>query len=80
MPVDERLALLKPVDFLLAPLPVVNLAGDDWRRFSQGMSIRDVVGRPGSVRAYAPDGCFLGLAALDDEGVLKPKRLISHAS
>ena len=75
-----RSALLKPVDFMLSSLPPVSLSLDDGVRLCHGLAIRGTGAGAGLlVRVYREDGRFLGTAEVDDEGVLKPKRLVSTA-
>jgi tRNA pseudouridine55 synthase len=74
----ERLALLRPVDLLLDGLPKVILTMDDSTRLGHGLSISGCAGSAaGQVRIYSAQGDFLGLGEVTEDGVLKPKRLVS---
>lgn len=80
----ERVAMLAPVDALLASFPAVNLPEELARRFLQGQRIslgkEGIAYQHGSarVRVYREsDGRLLGTAMLRDCNVLAPERLIS---
>jgi len=73
----ERDACLLPVDALLADLPVARLGPADTRRMLHGQGI-DWVAAPGQrYRLYGDDGQFIGLGAIDDDGLLSPRRLVA---
>jgi len=76
MPAAVRHEWLMPVDALLAALPRVELDDATARRFQHGNSI-DLGGVPGRTRVYGPDGRLLGLADLDEQGALNPRRLLA---
>jgi len=49
--------------------------------FMQGQPVMDaqayrIVGEGGMVRVFEQDGDFLGLASIDDDGLVAPKRLV----
>lgn len=72
----QRDALLKPVDSALQGMPCVNITADAAHYFRQGQAIWV------SALAYAQDykvyqdAQFLGLGSVQENGQLKPKRLI----
>ncbi|UCH50304.1 MAG: tRNA pseudouridine(55) synthase TruB [Betaproteobacteria bacterium] len=78
---DERLALLKPLDSLLEDLPPLRLNEDLSRRLCHGLAIPGYadIAPLEKARIYNEDGRFLGLGVVDEAGVLKPKRLVSKA-
>jgi tRNA pseudouridine55 synthase len=82
MPAAARRDRLLPVDTLLARLPRVALGERQARAFLHGGGI-DVgpqyAGGPGRKRVYGPDERLLGLAELDDHGLLNPRRLVAAA-
>lgn len=82
MPPAGRRDVLLPVDTLLARLPRVALGERQARLFLHGGGI-DVGpqygGGPGRKRVYGPDERLLGLAELDDHGLLNPRRLVAAA-
>ena len=71
----------KPIDLLLDGLPGVTVAMADSRRLGNGLCVAGVAG-PGAdqVRVYDEAGCFLGLGALGEDGVLRPRRWLAAAS
>lgn len=78
MPPAARREWLLPVDALIAEVPRVDLGAEQARRFAQGNPL-DLGGAPGRRRVYGPDERLLGMAELDEHGVLNPRRLISTA-
>ncbi len=80
-PAAERRALLKPVDALLTGIPQVRLTMRDSDRLRHGLRIGGHDSRaPGPVRVYSEQGEFLGLGEFAENGLLKPRRLVSSAS
>lgn len=79
MPAAVRREWLLPVDALLASLPRVDLG--DWQAalFAHGAQLDFGVPPegPGRRRVYGPGDTLLGLAELDERGVLNPRRLIA---
>lgn len=72
---------LLPTDAPVAALPELDLDEHSVYYFQQGQAIMDSrvyrIGDEGDiVRVFAPDGRFLGLAEIDDESRLAPKRLV----
>jgi tRNA pseudouridine55 synthase len=83
----ERVALLDPVDALLASFPSLSLSDELARRFLHGQRLslgKEEVALPtteGRVRVYrATDGRLLGTGLMQEFGVLAPERLISTAA
>lgn len=78
MPPAARREWLRPVDALIAEVPRVDLGKTQARRFAHGNPL-DVGGAPGRRRVYGPNDELLGVAELDEHGVLNPRRLIATA-
>lgn len=83
---DERLALLDPVDTMLATFPALSLNDELARRFLHGQRLslgKEELALPatqGRVRVYrTQDGHLLGTGTMQEFGVLAPERLISTA-
>ena len=77
----EALAgLLMPVDTALSRWPAVSLDVDSAHYLSLGQALQ-VPGAPaeGMLRLYGPQGRFLGLGRVLDDGRVGPKRLIAKA-
>ncbi|MEW5771705.1 MAG: tRNA pseudouridine(55) synthase TruB [Pseudomonadota bacterium] len=73
-------ACLAPADALIASLPVVDLDVEAAWQVGHGQAVwlpRLQVGE--LYRLYGPDGGFLGVAEVDEDGKLAPKRLIANA-
>jgi tRNA pseudouridine55 synthase len=79
MPPAARREWLLPVDALIADVPRVDLGAEQARRFTHGNPL-DLGGTPGRRRVYGPDEQLLGMAELDEHGVLNPRRLIATAT
>ena len=79
---DSRLKLLENADFTLSKLPKLSLSDNLEKAFTNGLvlNMTDLACERGLVSVYTYDGIFAGLADLDDEGVLKAKRLMSQES
>lgn len=78
MPEDERLNCLQAPDSLLQSLPAVYLDTDLAERFIHGNPVLLAAPVPswsGKRRVYADDR-LLGLAEIDANGLLKPRRLV----
>lgn len=77
----SRDALLQSVDSLIAELPELGLTSEDGRRILYGQPIRysrtDSINEPGRVRLYSSERKFLGVGMLDQDGSLKPERLLA---
>lgn len=71
-----RRAYLLPVDTLIADVARVDLGAEQARRFLHGNPL-DLGGAPGRRRVYGPDQQLLGIAELDNHGVLNARRLIA---
>lgn len=69
--------LLLPVDVLLQGLPSVDLDDDAAHYFRQGQAIwKSGIQHTGLLRAYAPQGVFLGLAENIGDGRIAPRRVL----
>ena len=74
---DERLL---PADALITELPELALDPESAWQISHGQTVWLPRLRVGAVhRIYAPDGRFLGVAAVDEDGKLAPRRLTATA-
>lgn len=78
--VAQRRARLLPVDALLAGLPRVELDAADAGRFAHGQALRLGIAPAERVRVYAGDARLLGVARIDESGVLAPRRLVQTAA
>ena len=78
MDMAQRRASLLPVDALIAAVPRIDLGDAQARRFCHGNAV-DAAGPPGRCRVYGPDERLLGVAELDEHGVLSPRRLLATA-
>lgn len=78
MPAAVRREWLLPVDALLGDLPRVDLGPRQATRFAHGgqLDLGVPTEGPGRRRVYGPDERLLGVADLDERGVLNPRRLI----
>jgi len=72
---------LRPVDILVEPLPRIDLDADASERLRHGQSVAAPGALPapaGLLRAYGPEGLFLGVVQADD-GRVRPHRLMRTA-
>ncbi|MGL1832910.1 tRNA pseudouridine(55) synthase TruB [Rhodocyclaceae bacterium SMB388] len=76
---DERDAMLAPVDALVRHLPQFALDAEQTRAILYGQSLKNVSGSAGLVRLYG-DTRFLGLGEFRPDGELSPKRLVASAA
>jgi len=79
LPAEQRDSLLQPTDALLAELPVERLSEADTARLLQGQPVRwnSCIDMPSRQRRlFGPQG-FIGLGECQEDGWLKPKRLIA---
>ena len=77
---EQRDATLLPADCLLAGLPKVRLDSESAYYLQQGQSVWQAgQSRTGQVSLYGPEGVFLGLGEVTDEGKIAPKRLVITA-
>ncbi|MDA0238136.1 MAG: tRNA pseudouridine(55) synthase TruB [Proteobacteria bacterium] len=76
----SRAKFLRNIDFSLAHLARLSLIQNNERRFTNGVEteVSATVMAAGAVSVYTHDGIFVGLGALTDTGLLKPKRLMSQ--
>jgi tRNA pseudouridine55 synthase len=77
MPPAARREWLHPPDALIAQVPRVDLGAEQARRFAHGNAL-ELGGVPGRKRVYGPNEELLGVAELDEHGVLNPRRLIAN--
>ena len=75
---DEARQKLAPVDTLLQSLPVVVLSRTEAERFMHGQRLAMGLTIRGCARVYGPEENLLGIAQVNDRGVLQPERLIAH--
>ena len=76
----ERDGRLLPADALITALPELALDPESAWQIFHGQAVWLPRLRVGAVhRIYAPDGRFLGVAAVDEDGKLAPRRLIATA-
>jgi tRNA pseudouridine55 synthase len=75
-----RTAALRPIDAPLADLPVVHLDEVGSAHFGQGRAVRVEEAKTGSVRVYAENGLFLGVAEALPDGLLHPRRVACGSS
>jgi len=75
----ERRARLLPLDALLASLPSVELGEQDAGRFCHGQRLPLAIAPAPRVRVYGRDARLLGVASINEDGVLAPQRLIQAA-
>jgi len=75
-----RRARLLPLDALLASLPSVELGERDAGRFAHGQRLRLAIAPAPRVRVYGRDARLLGVASVNEDGVLAPQRLIQAAA
>jgi tRNA pseudouridine55 synthase len=74
---EKRRALLLPLDALIGKLPRVDLDESLADRFSHGQRLSLGPGNPrGRVRVVGPRSRLLGVAQLDEHGLLAPQRLV----
>jgi len=74
-----RRARLLPPDALLASLPRVELGDQDAGRFCHGQRLPLRIAAAPRVRVYGRGARLLGVASIDEHGVLAPQRLIQAA-
>jgi tRNA pseudouridine55 synthase len=77
--VTGRRARLLPLDTLLASLPSIELGEQDAGRFCHGQRLPLAIAPAPRVRVYGRDARLLGVASVDEHGVLAPQRLIQAA-
>lgn len=74
-----RRARLLPVDALLASLPSVELGDQEAGRFCHGQRLPLAIAPAPRVRVYSRQARLLGVASVNEDGVLAPQRLIQAA-
>jgi len=76
---EMRRALLLPFDALIGGLPRVELDASLADRFSHGQRLALGPGNPcGRVRVVGPRSRLLGVAQIDEDGLLAPQRLVQQ--
>ena len=75
-----RRSMLLPADALLTNLPRVELDARDADRFAHGQRLPLRIAPSARVRVYARDARLLGVASVDEYGVLAPRRLVQAAT
>src|SRR6266850_7267543 len=76
---EMRRALLLPFDALIGGLPRVELDASLADRFSHGQRLLLGPGNPcGRVRVVGPRSRLLGVAQIDEDGLLAPQRLVQQ--
>jgi tRNA pseudouridine55 synthase len=75
-----RRARLLPVDALLAGLPRVELGEQEAGRFCHGQRLPLAIAPAPRVRVYGRGARLLGVALVDEHGVLAPQRLVHAGS
>jgi tRNA pseudouridine55 synthase len=69
--------LLMPADSALPGLPAIQLGAAEQARILHGQSVKAAGPEAGQVRMYGPDGRFLGVGRMSDEGCqLAPERIM----
>ena len=78
MSAEERLSCLMPVDCLVGDLPRLELDLEAAWQIVHGQSIWHAGLQVGGLyRIYGPDGRFLGMAEVNQEGKVAPRRLLA---
>jgi tRNA U55 pseudouridine synthase TruB len=73
--VDQMPPWCQPADAALQHLPAISLDRDAMEHLLHGRQARVGPGEAQLLRAYGPDGRFLGLADRSEEGGLRVRRL-----
>ncbi len=76
---NERLKLVKPVDFLLSQYPKIDFDVEYTEKVRQGKDfLIKACARPEPIiRAYGPGGLFLGIGQISNDCHFRPKRLMA---
>jgi tRNA pseudouridine55 synthase len=75
----QRRASMRPLDTLIARLPQIDLDAALADRFSHGQRLALGPGNPcGRVRVIGPRARLLGIAQIDEYGLLAPQRLVQQ--
>lgn len=79
--ISVRVGWLRPVEHLVTALPRIDLENTLAKRFESGQTINMTRFLPlckeGMVRVYAPTDRFIGVAEVDKQGGLIPRRLLA---
>jgi tRNA pseudouridine55 synthase len=79
MDADQRDACLAPADALIATLPALALDVEAEWRITHGQPVwQPRLAVDELYRVYGANGCFLGVAQVNRDGKLAPKRLVGH--
>ena len=73
---EDRESLLLPCDALLQGFERMDFGEEDADFLVNGRKV-EIEALPGSYRAYDASGCFIGLVEADNEGKIRPKRMMS---
>ena len=73
-------ACLLPIEAGMVSWPEIRLSPAQAARLGKGQAVHGAFPRPGEFAACAADGRALGLAVVDQEGVMRAKRLFSWAA
>ena len=77
---DERDACLRPADALIAALPEMTLGVEAEWQITHGQPVWQARLAVGELyRLYGESGAFLGVAEVNEDGKLAPKRLVASA-
>lgn len=79
VPESGRLALLAPLDTLLADFPQVQLGAGDTARMRRGQAIPWTGGAGQRVRMFSNERRFLGVGTVTAEGTLQAQRLVAES-
>jgi tRNA pseudouridine55 synthase len=78
LPPAQRVAVLRPVDILVAPLPRGELDAPSAAALQQGRTVGTALAlASGLVRLYDPQGAFLGVGEMQGSGRVAPRRLLA---
>ncbi|MFO1351025.1 MAG: tRNA pseudouridine(55) synthase TruB [Gammaproteobacteria bacterium] len=72
-------ARLLPIDAGLVAWPRITVDGDQARRLQSGLTVLAPTAAHGEVRLYAQDQGFFGIGAIDGDGRLAPRRMMSQS-
>ncbi|HEU5283375.1 MAG TPA: tRNA pseudouridine(55) synthase TruB, partial [Burkholderiales bacterium] len=73
-----RVAVLRPVDILVAPLPRGELDAPSTAALQQGRTVGTALAlASGLVRLYDAQGAFLGVGEMQGSGRVAPRRLLA---
>ncbi len=73
---EDRESLLLPCDVLLQGIARMDFGEEDADFLVNGRKV-EIDALPGFYRAYDASGCFIGLVEADEEGQIRPRRMMS---